>query len=200
MLPAPHYTLPSPTTTPPPTTPSPVRSVCRNELKQPLVNHNKKKSTHTPSATCQRRFLKKKPATDRFAAAAVSPLSVVILLSLPRPGLGRWRCTSCAPNYPPDPVSERSANTSSPMWQQGGVLVGGVGMRGGLQQHRRIYFPTNSLNPLLFPDAHELAMLKLVALSNTGSFRRLRLVCSSSSPCTCSPRYRECNRKCNTLQ
>lgn len=165
-------------------------------------------------------FPKKKPATDRFAAAAVSPLSVVILLSLPRPGLGRWRCTSCAPNYPPEPVSERSANTSSPMWQQGGVLVGGVGMRGGwgngrqqLQQHRRIYFPTNSLTPLLFPEARELAMLKLsnsrssnrdldliLALSNTGSFRRLRLVCSSSSPCTCTPRYRECNRKCNTLQ
>lgn len=40
----------------------------------------------------------------------------------------------------------------------------------------------------------------ILALSNTGSFRRLRLVCSSSSPCTCTPRYRECNRKCNTLQ
>lgn len=77
-------------------------AVCVSQRTEAAVSKPLKK-THTPSATCQRRFTKKKTPTNRFAAAAVSPLSVV-LLSLPRPGLGRWRCTPCAPNHPPDPV------------------------------------------------------------------------------------------------
>lgn len=114
-----HCTLPPTTTT---TTTPAVRGVCRNELKQTLVNQKKKKETHTPSATCQRRFLNKKP-TIVFCSRCRSPLSAVTISATT--GLGKVEVYAVCAQLSAGSGSGWSANTSSPTWlQQGGVRLG----------------------------------------------------------------------------
>lgn len=87
-----------------------------------VSKQKKKKETHTPSATCQRRFLNKKP-TIVFCSRCRSPLSAVTISATT--GLGKVEVYAVCAQLSAGSGSGWSANTSSPTWlQQGGVRLG----------------------------------------------------------------------------